>query len=302
MSRKTRFEERSFLPASLPRKQAALLARLAKQRGESTAETIDFIVDTGLSHVLDDAAIEAANERALGPHSDAEHRRLQAKKWISSIDPDEVRKRLGTTEIELGRVCRRLDIRRLEVAAPDNRVDDVEDRLTGLPVRVFVSFGSEPSTEESNRILGAVEERLGHLFDRSVTAVSCEVLDDDTDRCRRDEWLATLVQIYDAPTSSTQVRKTHPDASKGDAESTRGRRRRGFTVHVRTGMTGGVVVEIRYGKRAAAVVTETARIRRENTRGRWQEIAAADLADDEALLRRYRERLPFAHITDETNR
>lgn len=198
--------------------------------------------------------------------------------------------RLGATDVDLFRVCRTLGLSRLEVTefVPDLAVGP--DDVPGAPdVRVFATFADEPDIVEAMERLRAVENLLDGVFNRRVAATSIEILERAVNRNTRDRYLAGFVTVFDAKTEERVLAGREAEPPEAETVTKLAKRvvERRFSVRTRTDEDGCLAVEIRYGKRASAVVAEAARIRRENTRDRWRGLAAADLDDDEGLLRRY---------------
>lgn len=204
--------------------------------------------------------------------------------------PEAILARLGATDVDLGRVCRTLGLARLEV--PDF-VPELAAGPDGEPwapdIRVFVTFADEPDIVEVMNRLPAIENMLDGVFNRQVSATSLEIVERAVDRNARDRYLARFVTVFDAREEERDLagREPTPPAAETVAKPARRVVDRRFAVSSRIDESGCLVVEIRYGKRASAVVVEAARIRREKTRERWRGLAAADLDDDEDLLRRY---------------
>ncbi len=204
--------------------------------------------------------------------------------------PETILARLGATDVDLGRVCRTLGLARLEVphfvpelaAGPDGA-------LKAPDIRVFVTFADEPDIVEVMNRLPAIESVLDGVFNRRVSATSLEIVERAIDRNRRDRYLARFVTVFDAKEEERDLAGREPTPSSADIIAKPARRvvDRRFSVSHRTDESGCLVVEIHYGRRASAVVAEAARIRGEKTRERWRGLAAADLDDDEGLLRRY---------------
>ena len=154
---------------------------------------------------------------------------------------------------------------------------------------MFVTFADEPDIVEVMNRLTAIENVLDGVFNRRVSATSIEIVERAGDRNVRDRYLARFVTVFDAKEEELGTAGSGAEASAPETPAKPAHRvvDRRFAVRTRTDEAGCLVVEIRYAKRASAVVTEAARIRRENTRERWRGLAAADLDDDEGLLRRY---------------
>ena len=211
--------------------------------------------------------------------------------FASKLSRETILGRLGATDVDLARVCRTLGLARLEVT---DFVPEIAAGPDGEPwapdVRVFVTFADEPDIVEVMNRLTAIENVLDGVFNRRVSATSIEIVERAGDRNVRDRYLAGFVTVFDAKEEEELMiagRETEPPAVQAPAKPARRVVDRRFAVRTRTDESGCLVVEIRYGKRASAVVAEAARIRRENTRERWRGLAAADLDDDCGLLRRY---------------
>ena len=210
--------------------------------------------------------------------------------FASKLSRETILGRLGATDVDLARVCRTLGLARLEVT---DFVPEIAAGPDGEPwapdVRVFVTFADEPDIVEVMNRLTAIENVLDGVFNRRVSATSIEIVERAGDRNVRDRYLARFVTVFDAKEEGREIagRETESPAAEPPAKPARRVVDRRFAVRTRTDEAGCLVVEIRYAKRASAVVTEAARIRRENTRERWRGLAAADLDDDEGLLRRY---------------
>lgn len=204
--------------------------------------------------------------------------------------PEVILARLGAGEGDLDRACRTLGLARLEVTefVPELAVGP-DDALGAPDVRVFVTFADEPDIVEVMDRLRAVENLLDSVFNRRVAATSFEILERAIDRNTRDRYLAGFVTVFDAKTEEPVLagREAEPPEAQPIAKPAKRIVERRFSVRTRTDEDDCLVVEISYGKRASAVVAEAARLRRENTRDRWRGLAAADLDDDEGLLRRY---------------
>ncbi len=204
--------------------------------------------------------------------------------------PEVILARLGAGEGDLDRACRTLGLARLEVTefVPELAVGP-DDALGAPDVRVFVTFADEPDIVEVMDRLRAVENLLDGVFNRRVSATSIEIVERAVDRNTRDRYLSGFVTVFDAKTEERVLAGRGAEPPEAEAVTKPARRvvERRFSVRTRIGDDGCLVVEIRYGKRASAVVAEAARIRRENTRDRWRGLAAADLDDDGGLLRRY---------------
>lgn len=210
--------------------------------------------------------------------------------FASKLSRETILGRLGATDIDLGRVCRTLGLLRLAVYGPVPELAIGPDGEPWAPdIRVFVTFADEPDIVEVMNRLTAIESVLDGVFNRRVSATSIEIVERAGDRNARDRYLARLVTVFDARQEERDLAGREPATASAETPAKPARRAvdRRFAVRTRTDESGCLVVEIRYGKRASAVVAEAARIRRENTRNRWRGLAAADLDDDEGLLRRY---------------
>lgn len=204
----------------------------------------------------------------------------------AGLSPEAILARLGASDVDLGRVCRTLGLAGL--AVPDF-VPELAAGPTGEPeapdVRVFVTFADEPGIVEVMNRLPGIGKALDEIFNRRVSATSLEIVERAVDRNARDRYLARFVTVFDAKEQERVL--AGREAGTPPAKPPRRVVERRFTVRRWTDESGCQVVEIRYGKRASSVVAEAARLRRENTRDRWRGLAAADLDDDEDLLRRY---------------
>lgn len=210
--------------------------------------------------------------------------------FASNLSRETILGRLGASDVDLARVCRTLGLLRLAVFGPVPELEHGPEGESVAPdVSVFVTFADEPGVGEAIDRYRAVRELLRQVFDREASVSSIEILERDLDRNVRDRFFARLVTVFDAKEEELVLagRETEPPAPESVAKPARRVVDRRFAVRTRTDESGCLVVEIRYGKRASAVVAEAARIRRENTRNRWRGLAAADLDDDQGLLRRY---------------
>jgi len=213
--------------------------------------------------------------------------------FASNLSRKTILGRLGASDVDLERVCRTLGILRLAVFGPVPETPGPDGKPEAPDVSVFVTFADEPDVGEAIGRYKGIRELLRQVFNRGASVSSIEILERNLDRNVRDRFFARLVTVFDAkemePGTAGSGAET-PAAEKPAEKPEKPARRvvdRRFAVRTRTDETGCLVVEIRYGKRASAVVAEAARIRRENTRNRWRGLAAADLDDDDGLLRRY---------------
>jgi len=178
--------------------------------------------------------------------------------------------RLGISRRDLDAVCRRNQIERLDVLPPAT----LRPLGDGDELPLLVTFTGEPA-RTSNRIRCAVlEGQFTALARRKVSVTSIEVVDLYTNPATRELLLAERLAVF--------------DANPAPAKPKRSPRRR-FKVDVWTGEDDRVVVQIVYDKRASRAVHEAASLRREEPAGRWRELAAADLDEDERLIERFRQ-------------
>ena len=209
----------------------------------------------------------------------------------SKLSRETILGRLGATDVDLVRVCRTLGLLRLAVFGPVPEITPGPGGKPGAPdVSVFVTFADEPDVGEAIGRYKGIRELLRQVFNRGASVSSIEILERDLDRNVRDRFFGRLVTVFDAKEGEPVLAGREVEASSASETPAKPTRRvvdRRFAVRTRTDETGCLVVEIRYGKRASAVVSEAARIRREITRNRWRGLAAADLDDDCGLLRRY---------------